>query len=104
MLRKRGVQTDKTPSEDRSVGSALKGIEARRHAWPGRRLPETEGPPAFWCPGNVVGPQRLGPQRPAGTSSPTPRLTPHTPCRRPEIGFVFRLDSTLVRPKSQCAN
>ena len=31
-------------------------------------------------------------------------LPPHAPCRRPEIGFVFRLDSAFVRPKSQYVN
>ena len=31
-------------------------------------------------------------------------LSPHAPGRRPEIGFVFRLDSAFVRPKSQNAN
>jgi len=31
-------------------------------------------------------------------------LSPHVPCRRPEIGFVFRVDSALFRAKSQYAN
>src|SRR5271157_197944 len=43
------------PSEDRSVGSALKGIEARRPPlpgarWPSRRLPEAEGATHFPAP------------------------------------------------------
>ncbi len=64
------------PSEDRSVVSAFKGIEARRPPlpgarWPSRRLPEAEGPPGLWHPGNLV-----GPQRPPGHYSPTPRPTP----------------------------
>ena len=31
-------------------------------------------------------------------------LSPHVTCRRPEIGFVFRVDFALVRPKSQYVN
>ncbi len=38
---------------------------------------ERKGPPAFWHPGNLV-----GPQRPPGHCSPAPRPTPHAP-RRP---------------------
>src|SRR5271157_135132 len=59
------------PSEDRSVVSAFKGIEARRNAWPSRRLPEAEGPPGLWHLGNLV-----GPPCPPGHYSPTPRLRP----------------------------
>jgi len=69
----RSSNRQNAPSEDGSVGSALRGIEGRRHAWPSRRLLEAEGAPPFWRPGNVV-----GPQRPPGTCSPAPRPTPHT--------------------------
>src|SRR5271157_5120552 len=42
-----------------SVGSALKGIEARRPPLPGARWPSRrEWPPTLWRPGNVVSPQR----------------------------------------------
>src|SRR5271157_123285 len=60
----------------------MRGIEARRHAGPSRRIPEAEGPPTFWRPGNLV-----GTQRPPGTCSPVPRLTPHAPCSRLEMGL-----------------
>src|SRR5208337_2292025 len=115
MSRKRGVQTDKTPSEDRSAGSALKGIEARRPPlpgtrWPSRRLPEAEGPLTFWRPGNVV-----GPQRPPGTSSLAPRPTifgvrrrcrspsrvQHNPIRRGQHAttcYVFRIRQKFGEP------
>ena len=72
----RNSHRQNAPSEDRSVGSALGGIEARRPPlpgarWPSRRLPEVEGAPPFWRPGSIV-----GPQRPPGTCSPAPRPTP----------------------------
>ena len=35
---------------------------------------------------------------------PTTLLSLYAPCRRTEIGFVFRLDSAFVRPKSQYVN
>src|SRR5271157_2279611 len=41
----------------------------------------------------------LAPNVPVATVLPL-----HAPCRRPENGFVFRLDSALVRPKSQYTN
>src|SRR5208337_5010564 len=52
------------------------------------------GPPTFGRPGSVVGPQR-----------PLRRWSP-APCPLPASGngFVFRLDSALVRPKSQNIN
>src|SRR5208282_4197406 len=52
------------------------------------------GPPTFGRPGSVV-----GPNVPFATGLPL-----HVPCRRPGNGFVFRLDSALVRPKSQYLN
>ncbi len=52
------------------------------------------GPPTFGRPGSVV-----GPQRPLRRWSPAPRPLPPS-----GNGFVFRLDSALVRPKSQYVN
>ena len=93
----RNSHRQNAPSEDRSVGRALREIEARRPPlpgarWPSRRLPEAEwATHSLWRPGNVVGPQRpiiMWHSPPA--NRPTRRRV-----RRPGIGSAWHaLDAT----------
>jgi len=90
MSGKCGVQTDKTPrARTGSVGSALKGIEARRHAWPSRRLPEAQGATHFLAPGKRGWPPMSTWPLFSRTMPPAPRQTPHasrpTPDQRGEV-------------------
>ena len=110
MSRKRGVHAARNgPSEDRKswqhIELGIHGLRSWGRNW-SRKVRETrsssdvqghEGgrrPPTFGRPGSVV-----GPQRPRRRWSPTPRPLPPS-----GNGFVFRLDSALVCPKSQYNN
>jgi hypothetical protein len=105
----RGVHAARNgPSEDRKswqhIELGIHGLRSWGRNW-SRKVRETrsssdvqghEGgrrPPTFGRPGSVV-----GPQRPLRRWSPAPRALPSG------NGFVFRLDSALVRPKSQYNN
>src|SRR5271157_2650677 len=110
MSRKCGVHAARNgPSEDRKswqhIEPDIHGLKSWGRNW-SRKVRETrsssdvqghEGgrrPPTFGRPGSVV-----GPQRPRRRWSPAPRPLPPS-----GNGFVFRLDSALVRPKSQYVN